>query len=403
MKYRVVGDDGKKVEVDAFDWMMAMVHAIEILGIEVSGWACETRPDGTVHVTDPMSNRSWTVTKAGEDLKVPTAALEGPTVAPALAGDDDVAARSVPPPLPPVSQAVVPTAPVQPVPQPMAFDALDAPERAPLDAPDRMRRVEPETSAFVPPVPEPAPSTPAPAEPAPEPVEAAPAPEPTPAMPRLSPRPRRRTPPPTATGPDPVSLLDATPRPVPRRDALSPMPPTPDPSRRARPAPSLPPTDLAEQIFERSMELSAATDGNDACRRALDICLDLVPCEAGSVLRGGLNHAHLTFAAVAGPAAETLLGRELPFGRGIVGASFDLGISITVDDVQEDPRHVSSFDEETGFRTRSVLCVPVQGREQYHGAVQLLNPTDGVFSPWQRDVVEQLAASLASTLDGVAS
>ena len=86
-------------------------------------------------------------------------------------------------------------------------------------------------------------------------------------------------------------------------------------------------------------------------------------------------------------------------GKGIVGASFDLGITIGVDDVADDPRHASDFDRETGFRTRSVLCVPVQGREQYHGAIQLLNPVSGRFVTWHRDTVEQLAASLASVLD----
>ena len=161
-----------------------------------------------------------------------------------------------------------------------------------------------------------------------------------------------------------------------------------------------PPEDLAERLFDLTFELSEATDGNDACRKALDICLQIVPCDAGSVLRGGLNDDGLTFVAVAGPAASQLLGRRLPFGRGIVGASFDLGITIGVDDVTADPRHISDFDHETGFKTRSVLCVPVQGRQTYHGVIQLLNPANGRFVTWHRDTLEQLAASLASTLDG---
>ena len=47
MRYEVTGDDGARVRVDAFDWMMAMVHAIELLDLEVSGWVCETRADGS--------------------------------------------------------------------------------------------------------------------------------------------------------------------------------------------------------------------------------------------------------------------------------------------------------------------------------------------------------------------
>jgi sigma-B regulation protein RsbU (phosphoserine phosphatase) len=163
-----------------------------------------------------------------------------------------------------------------------------------------------------------------------------------------------------------------------------------------------PPPNLAERLFDRTMDLSAAASADEACRVALDLVLELVACEAGSVLRGGLNDDHLRFAAVAGPAASQLLGQQIPFGHGIVGTSFDLGIAIEVADVSDDPRHAAQIDQQTGFRTRAVLCVPVQGADQYHGAIQILNPIGGRFSPWHREVVEQVASSLATALDGVA-
>lgn len=370
MRYQVTGDDGRTVEVEAFDWMMAMVHAIERWGLEVSGWACETRPDGTMHVADPMSGRSWYVSKAGGAEQAPTETLSGPTVAPALPGTDDIVADrgATPPPYMPQREGS---------PTPAFTTPQAAPDATPTPTPLRRGPSPMTISSF----------------------EDVPDATPTPVALRADPADGRRPSPVPAPRPAPLRPT----RPAEPTAALDQAPPVAPPSGHLR-APTEahegPPDDLAERLFDLTMELSDATDGNDACRKALDICLQIVPCDAGSVLRGGLNDAGLTFVAVAGPAASQLLGRKLPFGRGIVGASFDLGITIGVDDVTSDPRHISDFDQETGFKTRSVLCVPVQGRQTYHGVIQLLNPATGRFVTWHRDTLEQLAASLASTLDG---
>lgn len=434
MRYQVRGADGSTVEVEAVDWMMAMAHAIAELGIEVSGWACQTRPDGSVVVVDPMTGRYWEVEVAGPSTREDNPIIEGRTVAPSQATADDIVAESA-------EQArfapdATPTpAPARPPRRPRAatvadfgdddsldfgepiggdglgegdsvLDTLDAPEPPPRPdtPPPRLDTPAPRPDT---PAPRPAPSrTPERTLKMPEPSRPAPAPTmppsigtPTPSGPGSTPPPERPRP---SRRPRRQIRAESEPRPERVTSRPRPAPPSEPPTPRlpAGGSDSQAPEDLAEQLFDLSAELSSATDAHDACRRALDLCLRLIPCEAGSVLRGGINDAALTFVAVAGPAADQLLNRQLPFGHGIVGASFDLGITIGVDDVGEDPRHASDFDQETGFRTRSVLCVPVQGREHYHGAIQLLNPISGRFVAWHRDAVEQLAASLASFLDG---
>ncbi|MFK7930324.1 MAG: GAF domain-containing protein [Myxococcota bacterium] len=397
MRYVVTGQDGESVEVEAFDWMMAMVQAIEKFGIEVSGWACQTRPDGSVVVTDPMSGRWWEVTTDGEQTADAEQPILGKTVTPQTPNtSDDLVSQTVPPPPPPSSNPPRISTPVAApaIPTPAAPKGGDP---TPKPAP-RRRRQSPMTIASF------GEDTPLPVEPRVE-SRAAGHAETTWVATHGSQAPGAEEPPVAPAAPEPPapvappSLAPAKPSALGRPSTMfrAPTPPVPLPIATANAGP---PEDLAERLFDLSFELSAATDGNDACRQALNICLEIVRCEAGSVLRGGLNHAHLTFVAVAGPAASQLLGRTLPFGQGIIGASFDLGITIQVDDVQGDPRHVSNFDTETGFRTRSVLSVPVQGRTTYHGAIQLLNPASGHFQVWHRDAVEQLAASLASTLDG---
>jgi adenylate cyclase len=44
---------------------------------------------------------------------------------------------------------------------------------------------------------------------------------------------------------------------------------------------------------------------------------------------------------------------------GVVGAAFQTGRSIIIDDAYADPRFNPSIDRETGYVTKSVLCVPL--------------------------------------------
>lgn len=165
-------------------------------------------------------------------------------------------------------------------------------------------------------------------------------------------------------------------------------------------APVLPdaPKDLVEQLFDLSMDLGVADNAEAACAVALQYALRIVESEAGSVLHGTINDPGLRFVAVGGPARDELAGKYVPFGAGIVGAAFDMGIPIRVNNVADDPRHDGSFDAMTGFQTRTVLCVPVREAMTFHGAIQLLNPTLGAFADWQVDAVNQIADHLARSL-----
>lgn len=167
--------------------------------------------------------------------------------------------------------------------------------------------------------------------------------------------------------------------------------------RREPRGPADPPPDLAERLFERSMDLSFAEDSDGAAAIALEIVEELVPCEAISVLLGGLNDASLRFAAASGPSGAALVGREVGFGEGLVGAAYDLGITIRVTDASADRRHFAEFDRETGFETHSALCAPIRRGAQFYGVIECLNAPAG-FQSWHVEVVETVAQALAANL-----
>jgi putative ABC transport system ATP-binding protein len=75
---------------------------------------------------------------------------------------------------------------------------------------------------------------------------------------------------------------------------------------------------------------------------------------------------------------EAPLDIRIPMTRGIAGHVASTGETVNIPDVTADPRFDPSVDRETGYRTRSILCMPIRDREQQVFAVaQLLNKQGG--------------------------
>jgi len=101
-------------------------------------------------------------------------------------------------------------------------------------------------------------------------------------------------------------------------------------------------------------------------------------------------------------------GKEIriPVGTGIAGAAAQSGQIINIPDAYADPRFNPEVDRKTGFRTRSILSLPIKDR---HGAVfavaQLLNRRDG--QPFDRNDEDRFASFIESigvifeTLEGL--
>lgn len=69
---------------------------------------------------------------------------------------------------------------------------------------------------------------------------------------------------------------------------------------------------------------------------------------------------------------------RVPTNRGIVGRVFETGEPLLVPDAYAEPLFNRAVDEETGFRTREILAVPLRDSKGHvFGAAQLLNKTEG--------------------------
>ena len=107
----------------------------------------------------------------------------------------------------------------------------------------------------------------------------------------------------------------------------------------------------------------------------------------------------LWFAASSGGDANFVRDRRLPIDQGILGWVVQKGEPILVPDVSQDPHFFADFDQETGFITRSILCVPLQTKGQIIGAIEVMNKEEGTFTERDLELLTSLAAPAATAIE----
>ncbi|WP_432355437.1 HD domain-containing phosphohydrolase [Sporosarcina sp. A2] len=126
---------------------------------------------------------------------------------------------------------------------------------------------------------------------------------------------------------------------------------------------------LLSTIFEYMGKMSTETDISKMLLLLADLGTKLVQADRCTVwLR---ETATQTVWTVAGHGVERISISET---SGIVGESLQSGILISVEDAYLDERFNIEVDRETGYRTRSMLCIPFTNQEgKIIGAFQAIN------------------------------
>merc|ERR1712070_412272 len=70
---------------------------------------------------------------------------------------------------------------------------------------------------------------------------------------------------------------------------------------------------------------------------------------------------------------------RLPFASGLVGSCATNRKVLRISDAHQDPRFNKDFDVSSGYRTKSVLCVPMLGvKGEIMGVLQALNKKSSI-------------------------
>ena len=87
---------------------------------------------------------------------------------------------------------------------------------------------------------------------------------------------------------------------------------------------------------------------------------------------------------------------------GIAGAVFHSGAGEIVHDAEADSRFHRDVDEQTGYRTRSLVCAPIRNAKgETIGIAEMLNKVDGPFEPSDLALLEGMTSQCALTLEAL--
>ena len=119
-----------------------------------------------------------------------------------------------------------------------------------------------------------------------------------------------------------------------------------------------------------------------------------------SLLLKDTKRNDMIFSVVVGDQKKQLQGTRLPMGQGIVGHIMETGRSIIVEDVVRDERFCSMVDQITGFKTRSIIGVPLKTDDKIFGVIELLNKITGEnFTAMELTVLEAIAEYAAIAIE----
>jgi len=119
-----------------------------------------------------------------------------------------------------------------------------------------------------------------------------------------------------------------------------------------------------------------------------------------SILLKNAKTGDLVFTLVVGQNADKLRGQRLPKGEGVAGWIADTGQSLIIEDVTKDTRFSSRVDLLTGFRTESIIGVPLMTDRKVFGVIELINKLDGEsFTPFELKVLGSIADFAAIAIE----
>ncbi|HET9552788.1 MAG TPA: GAF domain-containing sensor histidine kinase, partial [Anaeromyxobacteraceae bacterium] len=156
-------------------------------------------------------------------------------------------------------------------------------------------------------------------------------------------------------------------------------------------------TDRAEALAEIGTALSSTLDLDALLSLAVERAVDLLEADRGTLFLVDRARGELWSKVLKGGRTREI---RLPAGQGIAGHVARTGRPASVPDAYLDPRFDRAVDQGSGYRTRSLLAVPLRDR---HGAtagvLEVLNRRGGPFSAADERLLAAVASQAAVALE----
>ena len=91
---------------------------------------------------------------------------------------------------------------------------------------------------------------------------------------------------------------------------------------------------------------------------------------------------------------------RFPANKGLAGYVVQTGEALNIVDAYSDPRFNPEVDKNTGYKTKTILCMPIMNNnKEIIGAFQVLNKIDGVFTKNDEDLLIAIGGSASIALE----
>jgi sigma-B regulation protein RsbU (phosphoserine phosphatase) len=156
-----------------------------------------------------------------------------------------------------------------------------------------------------------------------------------------------------------------------------------------------------ESLFEVSAIISSELDLKKLLKLVMEKAQTVMEAEASSIILLNETTGKLEWEVALGEVGEQVQQKAvLEPGQGIGGWVVSTGKPLNVSDVSNDPRFYAHTDEITGFKTRSILAVPLKVKDEVIGVAEVLNPIGrSTFDPDDLDLFTTFSRQVALAIE----
>jgi signal transduction histidine kinase len=153
-------------------------------------------------------------------------------------------------------------------------------------------------------------------------------------------------------------------------------------------------------LNEVARSLSSTLDLTPLLNLVLNSAVEILNCEAGSLLLVEEETGDMVFEVATGPVGAELVGKRLPPGTGLVGKTAETRQPVIVNDVRRAKDWFANTDKDTGFHTSDLLVVPMIFKDRVSGVIEVINRKDGLpFTTDDQELLIAFSSQAAVALD----
>jgi GAF domain-containing protein len=155
-------------------------------------------------------------------------------------------------------------------------------------------------------------------------------------------------------------------------------------------------------LHQATQTITAEQELEPLLARIMYAALRVMDAADGSLALLDEDTGQLVFAVVLGELRSSLHGYRIDRNMGIAGWVATHGKPVIVNNAHQDRRFSSFIDDSFGFRTNSLICVPLIVQGRIIGMIEVLNKFSGeAFTDTDLDLLTILAGVAAVAIDKV--